>query len=514
MTEKIVQNRIKWGYLKALFPLFLISLLSCVMSLYCLRFNPDHLLVFDDSYITLKFASNFFKFRGITYDGTSYLTGATSPLHIVFIALVGLFSKLETASLVVGIVFFTFSSLLVYLWTLKIYEDWKIAIFAGVMMSTSGWLIFDSLNGLETTAFIFFSLLTFYLFYVYERRVFYIFFLFLSILTRPEGWFIACALWMWQVIQYIDHKDKQILRHLLTSLCIFFLLIIPYLLVSLYCTGSLLPGTAFSKAIFFAERYSLLSVKNELFKDGFELFYKGLLYPMPLFIFPLILFARRVIAIPYLWFYYIIFYFFYFLLFPGAIKHYWCRYQHIFIPIIIIGIAGGAVELIKICKERTLQISMVALIASSLVYNQSLSFVKVENIYSNQVECTKKAVIDIALWIKYNTPKDSLIAVHDIGVVGYFSDRSILDLVGLLNSKVSKYYQDDQLKMPLPISERRVINYLKEKKPDYLVMFPDWDRYFNFFRSDNKKHFKHIYTSHPLFPSGIRYKVFMCNWEL
>ena len=88
-TDKMVQKERAWSYLKASFPLVLISLLSCGISLYYLKLNPDHLLVFDDSYITLRFASNLFNYRGITYDGVSYLAGATSPLHVIFVALAG-----------------------------------------------------------------------------------------------------------------------------------------------------------------------------------------------------------------------------------------------------------------------------------------------------------------------------------------------------------------------------------------------------------------------------------------
>jgi hypothetical protein len=35
--------------------------------------NPEHFLVFDDSYITLRFASNFLRYKAITYDGSTYL---------------------------------------------------------------------------------------------------------------------------------------------------------------------------------------------------------------------------------------------------------------------------------------------------------------------------------------------------------------------------------------------------------------------------------------------------------
>jgi hypothetical protein len=99
-------------------------------------------------------------------------------------------------------------------------------------------------------------------------------------------------------------------------------------------------------------------------------------------------------------------------------------------------------------------------------------------------------------------------------VVGYFSNRSILDLVGLTNPEVSKYYWDSRSKRPFSIGERKVIDYLKEKKPDYLVILPEWGKYFNFLHADNEKYLKHVYTSGLLFPSGMRYKVFRCDWTL
>ena len=495
-----------------LFPLLFIAIISCVSIYYYIQHNPEHLLVFDDSYITLKFASNLFRYGGITYDGTSLLAGATSPLHIIFIALCGLFLDLETASLAVGIIFFILSSLLVYLWTLAIYNNKVIALLAGTLMATSGWLIFDALNGLETTTFICFSLLTLYLFYVYEDKPFYVASLFLSILTRPEGWFIACALWTWQVIRYSIFRNKQILNSFFVSLGIFTLLITPYFLLSFYYTGSFLPGTALAKATFFAEGSMPFINKVGFFKNRLLPFYITLLFPVPLLIFPLMLCARKVISLLYLWFYFCIFYLFYFFLFPGAIQHYWYRYQHIFIPIMIIALAGGTYELVNICKKRFLKTAMAVVICFCLVYNQSVSFKSVKNIYLNQVDCTKNTLLNLAHWIKYNTPDDSTIALHDIGVVGYYSERKILDMVGLTNPEVNEHYVDKTVKGLLPFTERKIITYLKTKKPDYLVMFPEWDRFFNLLQPTNKKHFKIIHTTLPLYPTELRYNVYKCAW--
>ena len=497
----------------SLFALLLITTIACVSIYYYLKHNPEHLLVFDDSYITLQFASNFFKYGGITYDGTSFLSGATSPLHIIFIALISLFLGIETAPLAVGSIFFILSPLIVYLWTLAIYNNKAVALLAGILTATSGWLIFDSLNGLETTTFIFFSLLTFYLFHICESKPYYVIPLFLSILTRPEGWFIAGALWLWEGMTYLRQKKKHILKRIFIAQCLLVLLLLPYLLSTFYYTGTPFPGTATSKAIFFGESGIPFINKAGCFKNGLSLFFITLLFPLPLFIFPLMLFARKVISLGYLGSYYSLFCLCYFFLFPCALKHYWCRYQHIFIPFIIIALSGGTYELINLCKQKFLKLAMVGVICLCLAYNQIISFQSVKNIYLNQIKCTKGTLFNLAYWIKNNTPKDSSIALHDIGVVGYYSERKIVDLVGLTNPEMKKHYLDKSEKKLLPFKEREIITYLKAKKPDYVVLLPEWDRFFNLLQPPNNKHFHLIHTSPPIFPIDTRYNVYKCDWK-
>ncbi len=493
--------------------LSLILLASFLSLAYFLRSNPGHLLVFDDSYITLRFAENFFRYNGITYDGSSFFSGATSPLHIVCIALLGLFMKMEEASLAIGVIFFVLSSFVVYLWTLALCGSRRPALLAGMLMATSGWLIFDALNGMETTAFIFFSLATFYLYYRYQPRALYALPLALSLLTRPEGLFIAGALWLWQLIRYYLDRDKLILKQLSIALGIFFVLTVPYLILSFLQTGSLLPGTAYAKAVFFGETAMPLINKAGFFKNRFLPFYGSFIYPASLFILPLMLFARRVITLPYLWFYFFIFYGAYFTAYPGAIQNYWNRYQHVFIPFIIMAIAVGVMAAGGMVKKRVVQILAMILIAVSIVYNQGISFINADRTYGAEVISTRNPKIELALWLKRNTPDNALIALHDIGTVGYYSGRKMLDLVGLVNPEVTGYYLDQQSKRVIPLSQRNIIGYLKEKRPDYLVMFYEWDRFFNLLHSGNSKYFQLLHTTLPLYPTAMRYRVFKCSWE-
>jgi hypothetical protein len=73
-------------------------------------------------------------------------------------------------------------------------------------------------------------------------------------------------------------------------------------------------------------------------------------------------------------------------------------------------------------------------------------------------------MVSTAKWIDANLENDAVIAAHDIGALGYFSQRKIIDLAGLITPDVIPFIRDeDQLRI-----------YLENEKPDYLVTFPSW----------------------------------------
>lgn len=63
-----------------------------------------------------------------------------------------------------------------------------------------------------------------------------------------------------------------------------------------------------------------------------------------------------------------------------------------------------------------------------------------------------------------NTDNEALIAAHDIGALGYFGQRNIIDLAGLITPEVVPFIRD----------EKQLAGYLDQKKVDYLICFPDW----------------------------------------
>ncbi len=493
-------------------PIFCIVVVAWGLCLAFLAANPHRLLVFDDSYITLRFASNFFKHGGITFDGQHYLAGATSPLHIALTAALGLVFDLQSASLLVGILAFCLCAVVVYVWALQVYSNKVVAVTAGLLVASNGWLVVDALNGLETTTFMLWSLLTFYLFSSRERKPYYVVPLVLAIMTRPEGWFVAASLWLWQGAQYLEKKDARILRSLRNAFIGFAILCLPYVAFSLHTVGQLLPSTVFAKAFFFAEMNTPLPERHTMFLFNLARFCYTLLFPAPYLLLVFAVFDRRVARLPYLWFYAALFYICYFVFFPGAIAHYWGRYQHIFIPIVIIAVSGGAAAMVERFRASSSRLPVVVFVILYLIYNQSIGLVDAGRLYAGAIASTQSGIVDLAFWLKRHTRPDAVIAAHDVGAVGYFSEREIVDLVGLVNPEVRPYYAGRHSWQAVPLGRRKVFRYLEQKKPDYLVMFEDWDPYFSFLGKGGNGHFKKVFTSNRLFPNQAKYTVYRCSW--
>ena len=87
--------------------------------------------------------------------------------------------------------------------------------------------------------------------------------------------------------------------------------------------------------------------------------------------------------------------------------------------------------------------------------------------YSRDVAVIESEMVATAHWIAAHTEKDALVAAHDIGAMGYYSGRRLLDMAGLTSPEVIPFIQD----------EPRLKNLLDEKKVNYLATFPDWYPY-------------------------------------
>ena len=87
--------------------------------------------------------------------------------------------------------------------------------------------------------------------------------------------------------------------------------------------------------------------------------------------------------------------------------------------------------------------------------------------YAQDVAIIETEMVASAKWISINTPPNALIAAHDIGALGYFGGRKIIDLAGLVSPEVIPFIRD----------EVKLAIYLDNKHVDFLETFPGWYPY-------------------------------------
>ncbi|MCC7359359.1 MAG: hypothetical protein IT317_07775 [Anaerolineales bacterium] len=84
--------------------------------------------------------------------------------------------------------------------------------------------------------------------------------------------------------------------------------------------------------------------------------------------------------------------------------------------------------------------------------------------YAQDVQIIQTEMVRTAKWIALNTEDDAVIAAHDIGALGYFGERPVLDLAGLVTPEV----------IPIMRAEAKLAAWLDASGADYLMTFPGW----------------------------------------
>lgn len=499
---------------------FLLIVLAAGLAIIFLRVNPGGRFVYDDSYITLKFAQNLLRYGRFTFDGGPSSSGATSPLHVILIALLALiFGRVDLAAFFLGVATLAGASAFCYYWAREVSGSRRTGFLTGLLFVSSGWMVFDALSGLETVLFIMLLLLALFLFE--KRNRWFGIPLALNIMTRPEGWFFVAGLVVFVAVRQLPvgsrlpracaakpvrHRSFREIRELGLGMLIFGICLVPFLLLNYSQTGSILPDTATAKTYFFGEIGMPLSKKWTFFWDTVRFFYTKIIIPWPLIIPVALILARR------FWsrFYILValggFALAYLLMFPGSPKHYWCRYQHIFIPFVLFAIAEGSINAVHWAGRylnRYLGLAGVVtgmLVASLVLGNQLLSLQRQYAIYRGQIRSTREVGEELARFVMKYTQRGDVVATHDVGILGYFTDRPILDLVGLVNPEVRPYYRDAETGELIPVYQRNVLDYIRIRMPRLLIMFPDWKLFLNFDPEKIPEHFVPVYQSKPVFP--------------
>lgn len=457
----------------------------------------------DDAWIHCQFARNIAEGNGMSYNPGVPASGSTAPLWTFILALPHLLKiNPVIAAKLISLILYFLSCILVCDIIFFILGEERFAFLGGVVLAMFPPLMWGALSGMEVALSVFLTLLGIHLHLRHRqdpgpRRYLSTVVFALASLARPESMMLVFfALFDTFWTDSIERRKdfSQLGRSAIIHLLLFCALLTPCFMLNYSASGSIFPNT------FAAKRGGgLLEAISQ--RDPEELGRTFFLYPRMYLSELLELCSGQSLLLYWLSFLgagaivvrafektkgkkaLIIFVTFFLypvfvaILSPSRTALIWIvRYMGNLLPIyVVMGVVGchSAIWLFKSSlahfwtfEDRAGKVGravfwgIVFLICSSLVVEQYEN----SKFYAQGVQNINTMQVRIGRWIQEHTSPESVLAVNDIGAIAYFSRRTIVDLVGLVTPTV------------LPYHERPggIFEFIAERKPDYVVIFPDW----------------------------------------
>ncbi len=438
----------------------------------------------DDAWIHQTYARNLVRNGRFEFVPGIVSAGSTSPLWTLLLALGYVFRLpyLWWAYLlgIGSLCWLSWSGMRVWrqMWPALAEKDW----IAGVVLVMTWPFLWAAVSGMET---IFFVALGVAIVVIYNattvsNRVSYRQFATLGalsgflILTRPDGVVLIALVGLGVLLLPGTGMDR--LKSALFFGGTAVLILIPYFLFNWFSSGTLWPNTFYAKQT----EYASLLTTPLLQRFAQLLFFslggpavgiRGMSGPHLLLLPGLVFAAWKAVQVdwsqqklsatlPLLWAGGHIFLYAWRL--PLAFQH--GRYLLAAFPIwIIFGLAGWHMMLFSGKTSRLMwivqQVSRFSFAGLIIVF----AFLGARA-YADDVAFIEGEMVTMAKWIAANTPETALIASHDIGAIGYFAERPLLDLAGLITPEI----------IPLLDDEPAMADYIFTSSAQYLVTAPGW----------------------------------------
>ncbi len=468
----------------------------------------------DDSWIHAQFARNLATGKGFSYNPGVPVSGSTAPLWTLVLATARAVTRETVATTkILGVLFHGLSVLFVYALVRTISKDAREALFAAILTASLPRLLWAGLSGMEVTLAVTLSLAGIVAHVLYgqiddRRQYVSTLLLGLATLARPECavFFVATAIdrvLVGTVIEWRDMTTRSWLVPATLHVALFVLVLAPFLIFSRRFGIGFLPNTAYAKALLW--RVGLISAvatgdTAELFRsftvrpfDYFVSFLQENLSNNPvLFMFAGVGFLRMIFYEPYakgsryrsfvvpLAV----------VLFPLAIgifvpfgdaSYQEGRYAAPVAPLVLIigavGMYGAARYAVRLFADAkflgepariVLERSLIGVFMLMALFAQARNVWYGGRLHGMEVANIEEMQVTLGRWIDLNLPEDAVVATNDVGAIAYFSQREILDTVGLISPEILAHIKGAESR------DRAVFTFLEEKRPGYAVLFPNW----------------------------------------
>ncbi|HJS19009.1 MAG TPA: hypothetical protein VJ785_09670 [Anaerolineales bacterium] len=317
-------------------------------------------------------------------------------------------------------------------------------------------LAWSAVSGMESSFFIFLSLL--FLLLLYRNSPPYLMGLVagLAFLVRPEA-FILIAIYGVKILV----ENRRNLSRLLTTSAIFLgvLLIIvsPWMIFNYSLNGRPFPSTISSKFMQYGYPFSIWKSVGYIW-NVFLYFWNGplmLLVPCAGFaIYTTIRHKRTALYYAFAWSLSLIL--IYAVAIPAIYHH--GRYLMPLIPLLaILGVEGLTMLFEKFQLSQRLRTAVWLVVGGMTI----VLWFNGASTYALQVKLLNANHAQVARWVDDNTPKDAIIATHDIGLVGYITQRQLVDLAGLVTPKV----------IPIMNDHAKLADFVRGQDVTYVIVF-------------------------------------------
>jgi hypothetical protein len=108
---------------------------------------------------------------------------------------------------------------------------------------------------------------------------------------------------------------------------------------------------------------------------------------------------------------------------------------------LLIGYMTAAIRLALARRIQAMRLSRYLLVVSVACLGFTELFLSHTQQLTREQNCLHGNRQIIGVWLRTNTPPSAVVALEPIGYVGYFSERPILDLVGLVSPQVTAIYR-------------------------------------------------------------------------
>jgi tetratricopeptide (TPR) repeat protein len=473
--------------------IILILIISVALPVYFVNYaysvNHEHGFPLDDPWIHLTFARNLVEYGSFSYFKNEIVTaGSTSPIYTLVLAVGFLLTKNEMIlSYILGILFFAFSVYTFFQLSCISFpkENW-LALGAVLVFLLDRWMNFISVSGMETTMYIFLLIACFY-YYRKRNAVLFAVFFGLTLWSRPDAVAFIGAIIVDYIIflflkkrsQKLNEETNDFTKPDMIKITVIFLLIVgSYFAMNLVLSGSIMPNTYEAKLTYYSPELRSRAdfLKNEVWSYYTESAYILLIIPFIIGVLKILYDSMKskynTFLLPALFIFALVFIYWYKL--PYA--HRFGRYMMPIIPFYVLVFTYGTREfffmLYRYFKDRSIINNLNYVFFIIVILYSASAYYTQRELYADQTHHISIRQVATAKWLKDHTPEGSIVATHDVGAIGYYSDRKIIDVAGLINPEFIKELLDQNF-------SQIMVEEMKKRNVTYIAFLREWYRIVN-----------------------------------